>query len=231
MTRVAVTTAADRQDRVAGLMRAVGLSPVSLPCIEIRPADEPVLDAAREAAVDADAIVLTSTRTVRLLWPEGMPATPVWAVGPATASAVERAGGRVADVGTAGAAAIVRRIPHMPAATVAFPHAAGADDTAAALLAQRVGTLHESVVYSAVAIGPPATPVDAVAFMSPSAVTGWFETRDLDGLLVGAIGATTADALRVREVEPHVVPPHPDLVTLAHGIASATSDRIPSEQP
>jgi uroporphyrinogen-III synthase len=231
VTRVAVTTAADRQDRVAGLMRAVGVEPVSLPCIEIQPADAPLLDAARRAAASADAIVLTSTRTVRLLWPEGMPPTPVWAVGSATASAVERAGGRVAGVGTAGAAAIVRRIPHMPAAIVSFPHAAGTDDSVANLLAAKVGTLHDTVVYSAVPLGPASTPVDAVAFMSPSAVAGWFQTRGVDGLIVGAIGPTTADALLQRDVTADVVPPAPDVVVLAHGIAAASADRIPSEQP
>lgn len=229
MTRVAVTTAVDRQERVAGLMRAVGLEPVALPCIEIRAADESVLDSARRAAVTADALVLTSTRTVRLLWPDGMPPTPVWAVGTATAGAVERAGGRVAEVGTAGAASIVRRVPHMPEATVVFPHAAGSDDAVVNLLAERVGTLHESTVYTAVPIGPASTSVDAVAFMSPSAVDGWCTTRTLEGLVVGAIGRTTADALRRRQVDPQVVPMTPDVVMLARGIAAASLDRIASE--
>lgn len=221
MTRVAVTTAEDRQDRVAGLMRSVGLVPVRLPCIEIVAADREVLDAARDAAASADAIVLTSSRTVGVLWPEGMPRVPVWAVGSATAGAVRRAGGTVKHVGDAGARSLVAAMPPMPGHTVAFPHADGTDDGVIEGLGGRVGQIVSHAVYRAEPTAPAADAVEAVAFLSPSAVTGWMSVRDLDGIVVGAIGATTAAALVDRGIDVAVVPPTPDLVQLAYGIAAA----------
>ena len=43
------------------------------------------------------------------------------------------------------------------------------------------------------------TPVEAISFASPSAVQGWLITRDLDDVVVGVIGQTTAAAVaRIR---------------------------------
>ncbi len=228
MTRVAVTTSADRQERVGGLMRSVGLEPVALPCIEIRAAEDAVLDDARRAAEAADAIVLTSARTVSVLWPSRMPATPVWAVGPATAAAVRRRGGRVVHAGSGGAAALAHQVAPGADAVVAYPHAAGSDERVSRRLAERVGEVVEHVVYVTESVPPAHLPVDAVAFLSPSAVVGWMRSRTTDGIVTGAIGATTAAALRDHGVDPDVVPSSPDLVRLATGIAAATSDEIPS---
>lgn len=228
MIRVAVTTSADRQERVGGLMRTVGLQPVALPCIEIRTAEPSILDAARRAAEQADAIVLTSARTVSVLWENRMPSTPVWAVGPATAAAVRRRNGRVVHVGSTGAAALADQVAPGSEAVVAYPHAAGSDERVGERLAARVDRVVEHIVYAAEPVVPGDDAVDAIAFLSPSAVIGWMGRRSTDGLVVGAIGNTTAQALRDHGVQPDVVPPSPDLVRMARGIFAAASNQIPS---
>lgn len=227
MTRVAVTTSADRQERVGGLMRAVGLEPVELPCIEISVAERGVLEAARRAAESADAIVLTSARTVKLVWPDRMPSTPVWAVGPATAAAARHRGGQIVYVGSGGALALAEGVA-AGTGVVAFPHAAGSDERAGGRLASRMAEVVEHIVYATVPVPPADAVVDAVAFLSPSAVIGWMHSRTTDDLVTGAIGATTARTMREHGVEPDVVPTSPDLVLLARGIAGAASDQIPS---
>ena len=85
MIRVAVTT--DRFEAVAPHFSEVGLDPVSLPCIRIEPADQAVLAQARKAAIGADLLMITSVRTLDLLWPAAhMPDVAVAAVASPTAA-------------------------------------------------------------------------------------------------------------------------------------------------
>ena len=90
MKRVAITT--DRFDAVADAYAGVGLDPVEVPCVSIEPASAEVLESARRAVSGADLVIITSARTVGVLWPAApMPAVDVAAVGPVTAKAVDAA--------------------------------------------------------------------------------------------------------------------------------------------
>jgi uroporphyrinogen-III synthase len=219
--RLALTTTRDRSlqliDEVAGL----GLEPVVLPCIELIPGSDAVIEAARIESARSDWLLLTSPRTVHKLWPEhGMPMTRVAAVGQATAEAVRDAGGRVAVVGDGGARDLVARISHMVAGqSVFFPHAADADWSIIDLLDGAGATVRTKVVYEIRPISPPDDPVDAILFGSPTAVTGWFLSRDLEGLVVGVIGETTAAAVASHGYQSDVMPPSPSFGELTRLIA------------
>lgn len=228
MARVAVTTTLDATDRVAGPLRDCGLEPVSIPCIAIDPAPPAVLEELRSAAAAADWLVLTSRRSVELLWPDGgMPAVAVAAVGGSTAAAVERAGGSVKLVGTAGAHDLVRRLaPMLAGARVVFPRARAGDPAIAELLASASGEVVAHPAYDTRPLTPPTDPaVDAVVFGSPSAVTGWTTSRTLDGLVIGAMGGTTATALADIGHPPQVTPEEPSFELLAHALAEIIDHR------
>ena len=101
MPRVAVTASIEASAGMAAELVAVGLRPVALPCVRIQQADDVDLVRARASAEEADLIVLTSSRALDVLWPEGpIPATPIAVLTPAGAARVEERGGRVAHVGT-----------------------------------------------------------------------------------------------------------------------------------
>ena len=77
-------------------------------------------------------MVLTSSRPLTLLWPDGpIPTTPMAVVGMATATSVAERGGTVSLVGDGSslelAASLVERIGEL---SVAYPHAANADPRA-----------------------------------------------------------------------------------------------------
>lgn len=197
MTDVAVTTSADSFPRWADLLTAAGLQPVSLPCIEVVPASGNELDRARRAAGEADALLLTSPRTVGLLWPDGgMPAVPVAAVGSATAAVVEDAGGITELVGDAGGDELLAEWQNVDGRRIVFPHALGSDLGRLDTLQGRGAHIERFPVYEARPTPPGPDPVDAALFASPSAVEGWLISRSLNELrAVGVIGATTAEAI------------------------------------
>jgi len=193
--RVAVTTARDSADLQAVALREAGLIPVILPCIEVQGGDDPA--AVRRAVDDAEMLVITSARTVRILWPGGgMPQVPVAAVGPSTAKAVKAAGGRVSFVGTGGASELVSLIAdRVRNIHVVFPQARDADPATAVRLRNVGATVETPVAYRTVPVSPGPDPVEAALFGSPSAVAGWTSARTLDGILAVAMGTTTAGAL------------------------------------
>lgn len=219
MIRVAVTS--DRFDAVAPGYADAGLEPVSLPCIRIQPAPSGDIAHVRERAPHADLLMITSPRVVSLVWPDGrMPEVDTAVVGRATASRVERAGGRVTRVGNAGLARLVElTADHMEGRCVMIAHAEGSDPAVMARLREIAPGLEEHPVYRAVPVAPGADPVDAVAFASPSAVNGWGLSRSFDDLVVGAIGATTAAAI-ARHREADVIAERPSHPNLARAIAS-----------
>jgi uroporphyrinogen-III synthase len=229
MVRVAITTAADRSSRLADHARSHGLEPVLLPCIEVIPASDAVLRTARAFASRADWLVVTSPRAVAAVWPDGeMPPFPVAAVGRATAASVEEAGGRVGLVGEAGAGSLVARLAERTEGTfVFFPHATGASPATIAALEQAGAEVKALAVYETRPVAPGPDPVDAVAFGSPSAVQGWLLSRHLDGLVLGAIGETTARALAEVGRPPQVVPPRPDFEDLMAHLAGHLRQRSP----
>jgi uroporphyrinogen-III synthase len=227
MTRVAITT--DRFESAGRPFRRFGLEPVALPCIRIEPADATVLARARRAAAVCDLLVITSVRTVDLLWPEAMPPSPVAAVGERTAAAVTARGGRVVVAGRAGLDDVIDRLDTLlESAGVVFPHAGGswsnpakspALRTAVEALRARAASLTEFEIYRTTSLPPAADAVAAVAFSSPSAVAGWHLSRSFDGLVIGVIGSTTRLAVSVHR-EPEVVAPRPSHDALARAMAS-----------
>lgn len=223
MTVVAITTSSDRADAAARPFRERGFTPIALPCIRIEPAPATVLGSARDAAASADFLFVTSARTVKLLWPiGGMPAVPVAAVGAATAHAAAQAGGRVDLIGDGAGIDLVDRLEgDMAEGTVVFPHAAGADSrTLAALRSGRRG-VRAFEIYQTVPVAPGSTPVDAVAFASTSAVSGWFLGRDVDEVVVAAIGRETAAGLSRFGVAPDVIPDVPGFDQMAAALREA----------
>lgn len=227
MTRVGITTTADAYRRLAEAARRHGLEPVPLPCIEVIPAPAETLETARRLAAQADWLVLTSARTVRLLWPEGeMPPVSVAAVGRATAAAVDEAGGRVRIVGTSGGEGLVAELCEMiQGATVFFPHASRANRATMEAVGEVAGRLQTMPVYETRPVGPGPDRVDAVVFGSPSAVRGWGLSRSFGDLILIAIGETTAAALAESARAPDVMPPSPDFDHLMAGLAEHSRQR------
>ena len=127
--RWAVTTSADSSPRWADEIAAAGHVPVSLPCIEVRPRPAGELQVLREATSGVDLLLLTSSRSVSFLWPDGgIPDVAIAAVGRATADAARSAGGRVEFVGDAGGDSLVAGlVDAVSGRRVVFPHAGGSD--------------------------------------------------------------------------------------------------------
>ncbi|MGQ0849542.1 MAG: uroporphyrinogen-III synthase [Actinomycetota bacterium] len=219
MTRVAVTT--DRFAEAGVAFDQVGFEPVWLPCIRVEPADDGVLAQARVAASMADLLLISSVRTLELLWPNGsMPAAKVAAVGERTAAAVAARGGRVLLIGRSGLADLVERVAdRLGSSLVVFPHAGGSDPAALEALREQASDLHEFEVYRTVPVAPGSAVVQGAAFASPSAVEGWLLTRDFDGLVVGVIGLATWKAV-ARHRTPEVMAPRPSHQALARALAS-----------
>lgn len=219
MIRVGVTS--ERFDAIAPGYTDAGLEPVSLPCVQIQSAPPRDIAYVRERATRADLLMITSPRVVTLVWPDGrMPEVDTAVVGRSTASRVEQAGGRVTQVGNAGLARLVELTAgHLEGRCVMIAHAEGSDPAAMARLREMAPDLEEHPVYRAVPVAPGADRVEAVAFASPSAVKGWGWSRSFDGLVVGAIGATTAAAIAPHR-EADVIAERPSHLNLARAIAS-----------
>ncbi len=219
MNKVAITT--DRYRSVAPLFASRGMVPVETPCVRVDPCPKEILDRVRVVARTAGLLVITSARALDILWPDGrMPPVDVAVVGERTAVEARAKGGRVVLVGTGGLIDLVDAAsPNLVDSLVVFPHGRGADQCGLAALRRITRDLVEVEIYGAVSIAPGSDSVDAVAFASPSAVTGWLLSRDLGSLVVGVIGPTTAEAV-ARYREPDVVAPTPSHRELAKAMAS-----------
>ena len=129
MKIVAVTTSADRAAAAAIPFTMAGLQPVELPCIEIEPVYDDLIAAVRASALEADLMVVSSRRTLDILWPDrDLPDCAFAAVGRTTARSIRDAGGKVAFTGTEGAMDLADLIvASVGGKTVIWPHANGAD--------------------------------------------------------------------------------------------------------
>lgn len=230
MPRVALTTTTDRASGLFSVALAHGLRPISLPCIEVTTASESILGQARLEIARSDWLVVTSARTVEILWPEGnLPAVEVAAVGRQTATAVARAGGKVSLVGDSGAAELVVSLAGRVAGRyVHFPHGRGANLSNVNALQDAGAMVSTLEVYATTPVPPNSEPVDAAAFGSPSAVEGWFKSRDLEGIVVAAIGGSTSAALADRGHPADIVPDRPDYVELLELLSIRMKERIGS---
>lgn len=225
--RVAVTTTPDRYAAVAAGLESLGLFPVALPCIELLPASARALEEARTEASNAEFMLITSARTIEVLWPDGaMPDVPVAAVGPITARAVIEAGGVVEVVGYGGGLETAGLLTSVVAGhTVFFPHAKGASPETISTLRERGSDVVTAAVYETRSIPPGGDPVDGAMFGSPRAVDGWLLSRDLEGIVVGAVGQTTASALRRRGTAADIVPRRPSFDRLGRLMAEHLHER------
>ncbi len=224
MIRVGITTAAESAPTVGTLFAALGLHPVRLPCIRTQVAPERVIATMRQKADRADLVVLTSVTTLRLLWGERAPTAPVAAVGAATAEAVTARGGRVVIVGTSTGRSLAGDI-NATGMRIVFPHAHGTDTEMLRILATKAADFEAVPVYRSVPMSPPADPVDAVAFASPSAVLGWTSSRSLVGTVVGAIGQRTADQIEHMGGTVDVMPEVPRFELLARALSARMGAR------
>lgn len=226
--RLGLTTTPDRIETLSPETRKLGFDPIALPCIRID-AVPGGIDRVVRATREADAVVITSARSADMLGATAMPTIPIIAVGPETAAAVERYGGTVALVGSGGVGRLAREARQI--LTGKDLVLAGASNTArqsAAALEMAGCSVTAIELYTTVPVAPADDAVDAVAFGSPTAVTGWLISRDLSELMVGAIGQTTAGALQGHGIEPDVVPDQPGFITMIEQLAALRLERSTS---
>ena len=226
MIRLGLTSTPERNAAFEAAARRRGFEPVSLPCIRI---EELPLDGARlrARAGRCDVLVLTSATTVSILADhDAFPDLPVVAVGEATAARARAVGAEVLWVGSGGAHHLASgAAPLLRGRRLLFAGAANAVATTIGLLDEVATSVHAVPAYTTVPAPPPGDRVDAVTFASPSAVAGWLSSRDLDGLVVGAIGPTTAEALERVGTVPDVVPSQPGFEALIDAMAALRPER------
>lgn len=217
--KVALTVPADRFEDAAHSFREAGFEPVSIPCVEIAVADDQIAEI-NERGRDADRILVSAARMVRLFAADVVAGATFVCVGSRTAAAVERGGGTAALVGDGGVRAVAERLTSSGwRGTLLYAHGAGADPRAGEHLRQSGIDLVERTAYRAVPVSPSNEPVHAVVFASPSAVEGWCGGRTLEGLTVAAIGATTNGALIDRGLPADVVPAVPGFGEMARELS------------
>jgi uroporphyrinogen-III synthase len=217
--KVAITTTEDRYAHVARTFRDFGFTPLPAPCITTIPHQETALRI-RDSPTDGTVIVIASTRALDICWPTETPANVDWlAVGEASAEAIRARGGTPVVTGAAGLTELLE-LSNLAGRHVLFPHAAGTDPSVFERFRDATSFVHGSV-YTTGPVEPPMHPVDAVVFGSPSAVTGWHLRRSCEGLLVGAIGRTTEQALSDHGVTSDAVPSKPSYAALALALRNA----------
>ncbi len=221
--RLGLTTTLERIHTLQEGVSLLGFEPIALPCIRVDTAPD---GANQLAAVDADALVVTSARAASLLLREELPPIPIVAVGPETATTFEKAGTTVAWVGSGGVREIALDARHLLSGrNVLLAGAANTSRENAAVLEMAGGSVTRVELYTTVPVAPEGDPVDAVVFGSPTAVTGWFMSRQLQDLVIGAIGPTTAAALGDHDVIPDVVPDRPGFMRTIEQLAALRPER------
>lgn len=221
MKTVAVTTSADRAAAAAIPFTLAGTSPIQLPCIEIVPATHDYLEAARAGAMNVDLIIVSSRRTLDILWPDGpLPTAAFAVVGRVTAREVERRGGTVALVGSGGSDRLANALTgRISGKSVIWPHARGADPRPLSHVGAGSTSFMAPVIYESVPKQPESTPVDVVTFASPSAVAGWQLSRSLQGETIAVIGETTRAAVDEAGAPVAIIAAEPTFQSLANSVA------------
>jgi uroporphyrinogen III methyltransferase/synthase len=226
--RVLVTRPADPEDELVAALREAGAEAVCVPMLHAVAAS-PAPPGLAEALAGCDAVCFTSRNAVRFLPPRAAaalrPGARVFCVGPATAAAARRAGFADATCPPSrwdaeGLLEHVRR--SFPPAGRRFLFVRGARARAALPQGLRDAGAHveEAVVYrtepvpvdeAALRAALVRGELDALTFTSGSAARRFASCLDPEarraarGAVVGAIGATTAAALREAGLEPAVV--------------------------
>jgi uroporphyrinogen III methyltransferase/synthase len=246
---VVVTRGAGGDDALGDRLRALGAEVLEFPAIALAPAaDLGPLDAAlRELArfdwvafASANAVEQAVARIDALGLKRGLLADRRLAcVGPATGARLEalvRAPDLMPSSAT-GAALAASLAPHVRNRSVLVPRAAEGRPELVDGLRAAGAEVAAPVAYRTVLAAPgsmaglgallAAGGVDAVTFASPSAVRGVVlglgaDAPRLAGVLLGAIGPTTAEALRAAGFTAGVVPDLQTAEALADAVAGAT---------
>jgi len=221
MKTVAVTTSADRAAAASIPFTLAGTNPIPLPCIDIIPVAHDYLEEARAGAMNVDLIIVSSRRSLDILWPDGpLPATDFAVVGRVTAREVEKRGGAVALVGSVGSDSLADALTgRISGKSVMWPHARGADPKPLNRIRAGSTFFMAPVIYESVPKQPAATPVDVVTFASPSAVAGWQLSRSLQGETIAVIGETTKAAVAEAGAPVAVTAAEPTYQSLANSVA------------
>jgi uroporphyrinogen-III synthase len=226
-------------DEWAAALRAAGAEPVLYPTLTVVPPDSwEAVDTALARLADYDFLVFTSQTTVALLvgrmpggrFPPRLRAG-IAAVGPATARAVEKAGGVVsflpADNRQEGLVEVLR--PVAPGRRVLFPIAAGGR----ALLAESfrswgcdvdVITVYRMLPKEDLDEPPP---FDAAIFASPSALHAYLAVTGPTSLVaktVAVIGRTTANEAAANGIHATIADT-PDVDALIRAIAQGRKNQ------
>jgi uroporphyrinogen-III synthase len=231
---VILTRPRGENERLAARLAAAGISSREIPCVELRPLDDPrPLRDAIVALTGDDLLVITSragARAVAIALDGAACAAPVAAVGAATAAACREAHLRVTFTpSVASGRALATEVP-LPRGSILLARSDRGTPEPLALLAERRATVGEIVAYRTVSIAPAeAIPEHAIAVLaSPSAVDG-FALSGAPLAAAIAIGDTTAARVRtVLSIEPRVAGPDEADIELAvrdqvggqHAIAS-----------
>ncbi len=239
--RVVITRAAAQSDTLLRLLAGRGATPILYPCIAILPLEDPApLDAAILDAVAGhfDAVILTSVNTVEHLHVRlkllGIPpfvfsSLRIAAIGEATAR-------RAADLWGASSILLPERpesasldaIPGLDSgARVFLPQSSAARPALSEALAARGVAVRAVTAYRTVSatggvrLAPllAARRVDLVTFASPSAVAGFIQRLQAEGITLGqlarlditCIGLSTRRAALDAGLAVSIVPPDPAL--------------------
>jgi len=210
---VILTRARGENSGVATGLAAAGVASREIPCVAVRPLDDPApLRAAVRALTGDDLLVITSRAGARAVGAildnlgGATCAAPVAAVGQSTAKACREEGLRVAFVPSVpNAAALAAELP-LPRGATVLTRSDRAAREPVEVLARRGAHVREVVAYRTSPIAPrEPIPAGAIAlFASPSAVDGFaLSAATVAGAV--AIGASTAARVRtVLGVEPRI---------------------------
>ncbi len=235
-----------------------GLAPVTVPCIEIEPAEVAAVDEALDALDDADWVVITSRHAVDALAGAavrgGRPFAEVareagarWAaVGPSSARALRSAGIEVDVTPSAPTGlSLAEAIPITTGARVLVIRGDLADDRLPDRLSGRGATVTSMVVYRTreapqtslpLIVDALRRPPSAIVLTSPSTVRGWLALAAAAGVTAVAraipcvaVGPSTAAEIRRLGLTVMAQAAAPDPANVATAVATAV--HTPQELP
>jgi uroporphyrinogen III methyltransferase/synthase len=239
LSGITVLVTRPQDSALSRVLRRAGARVVWQPAIRITPdIPTPELDAALRVVDGFDWIVFTSIHGVAAFWRraralqidrDSLGAAKLAAVGPATARAIERRGGRVAIIADPHSAEglIVQMAYRLEGgSTVLYPRAAVARPILVDGLRRLGARVTEAPAYET--MPSPAVRelpaileagVNCVVFCSPSAVRAVLPYRGLLGqTAVACIGPTTAAAATAAGLTAQIVPPKATAAALAGAV-------------
>ncbi len=226
-----VTTTIDRFEQLAPELDRLGLDLdlVSLPCIKIELRPEVLNDLYSQGA-STEAIVLSSARAASLIDFSRLDSIPVLAVGPRTAASAKQAGAQVTWTGSGGMAELATEAGRwIKSRRVLVVGASNRLQERSRSLEKAGASVTSVPLYTTLAIAPPKTQIEGVIFGSPTAVEGWYLSRDLRGLQVAVLGQEPAQSVRSRGVTPDLISTIPSFVSAVTQLTKLIQS-LPEEQ-